>query len=138
MCVALSGRVLRLVHSTHKDKHVRGGVGLRDGDEFVGGIGMTAGLSGESGGSCGARAVLLTRVGPVAQIGPTHGLCQGDDLHAGPIAHGPVGLLWVCTALLHHLQLFADCEERISVRPGLPWAQPASNTPGLRVTRSCG
>lgn len=64
-----------------------------------------------------ARAALLTRVGPVAQIEPTHGLCQGDDLHAYPIAHGPVGLLGVGTVCLHHLQFLTRCEEWIFVTP---------------------
>lgn len=53
------------------------------------------------------------RVGPVAQIKLTHGLCQRDDLHAYPIAHGPIGLLGMGTVCLHHLQLF----------PFLPYAQ---------------
>lgn len=62
-----------------------------------------------------ARAVVLTRVGPVAQIKSTHGLCQGDDLHAYPIAHGPIGLLGMGTVSLHHLQVFPFCEECIFV-----------------------
>lgn len=80
-----------------------------------------------------ARAVLLTRAGPVAQVEPTHGLCQGDDLHADPIAHGPVGLLWVGAVRLHHLQLCTFCEERILLPRRLLGAQPASDTPGFKV-----
>lgn len=48
------------------------------------------------------------RAGSVAEVEGTHGLRQGDDLHAHPVAHGPVGLLWVGTASLHHLQLFSS------------------------------
>lgn len=63
------------------------------------------------------RAAQLTRGGSVAQVSPTQGLRKSDDLHACPIAHGPVALLWVGTASLHHLQLFTSCEECIFVTP---------------------
>lgn len=64
-----------------------------------------------------ASTALLTRTGPVAQIGATHGLCKGDDLQVCPITHGPVGLLRVGTASLHHLQLLTSCEESLFVTP---------------------
>lgn len=62
-------------------------------------------------GSGMVRAAQLTRDGSVAQVSPAQGLRESDDLHACPIAHGPVPLLRVGTASLHHLQLFTSCEE---------------------------
>lgn len=70
-----------------------------------------------------ARPALLTRVGPVAQVWPTHSLCQRDNLHTYPIAHGPVGLLWMGTVSLHHLQLFTFCDEYMFVTPEAPLGQ---------------
>lgn len=66
------------------------------------------------------RAAQLTRGGFVAQVGPTYGFRKSDDLHACPIAHGPVALLWVGTASLHHLQLITICEECVFVIPKAP------------------